>query len=123
MAVTSRETRLPALKAGEHVTGKYESKGGKTEPPKRYDDAALVAAMRTAGKDLEGEELRKILSDPKVEGIGTEATRADIIETLVRRKYAERTGKSFVVTENVMQLLNQLPAIDILSPEFASRID
>lgn len=123
VAYKSRETLLPALKTGEHVTGKYENKEGKTEPPKRYDDASLVAAMRTAGKDLEDEELRKILSDPKVEGIGTEATRADIIETLVRRKYAERTGKSFVVTEKGMQLLNQLPAIDMLSPEFTARME
>lgn len=123
VAYKSKETLLPALKNGEHVSGVYENKEGKTEPPKRYDDATLVAAMRTAGKDLEDEELRKILSDPKVEGIGTEATRADIIETLVRRKYAERVGKSFFVTKKGMELLEYLPAIDMLSPEFTAKME
>lgn len=123
VAYKSKETLLPAVKSGDHVTGVYENKEGKTEPPKRYDDATLVAAMRTAGKDLEDQELRKILADPKVEGIGTEATRADIIETLVRRKYAERRGKSFYVTDKGLQLLEQLPAIDMLSPEFTARME
>lgn len=123
VAYKSKETLLPALSKGEVVSGKYEVKEGKTEPPKRYDDGSLVAAMRAAGKNLEDDELRKVLADPKVEGIGTDATRAEIIDTLIRRKYVERKGKSFYVTEKGMQLIDHFPAVDMLSAEFTAKME
>lgn len=123
VAFKAKESLLPLLAKGENVSGAYEVKEGKTEPPKRYDDATLVAAMKSAGKDLADEELRKILADPKIEGIGTEATRSDIIETLVRRGYAERKGKAFYATDKGIQLIHNIPVTDMLSPEFTARME
>jgi DNA topoisomerase III len=67
-----------------------------TQPPRRYSDASLLAAMETAGKFVDEEELREAL---KESGIGTPATRAAIIERLIEVGYVERDGRSLVATE------------------------
>ena len=118
-----KETTLPKMNRGEVVSGKYDCKAGKTEPPKRYTDKTLLAAMKSAGRDLTDEELKRILSDPKVEGIGTEATRAAIITTLISRKYAERRGKQFFATEKGIELIAALPVNELKSAEFTARME
>ena len=118
-----KESLIPLLSKGNSVSGAYEVKEGKTEPPKRFDDASLIAAMKSAGKDLEDKELRKILADPKNEGIGTEATRSEIIETLLRRGYVERKGKCFHVTDKGLNLIHNIPVTDMLSPEFTAKME
>lgn len=123
VAYKSKETLLPALHKGEHVDGKYTLKEGKTSPPARYDDASLVAMMKSAGKTLEDDELRKVLADPDVEGIGTDATRAEIIETLIKRGYAERRGKAFYITDKGTWLIEHLPPLDMLSAAFTARME
>src|SRR5690606_36036462 len=80
-----------------------------TKPPRRYSDASLLAAMETAGKLVEDEELREAMKDS---GIGTPATRAAIIERLIDVGYVERDGRSLVCTEkgvNVIRLLDNHP--------------
>ena len=123
MAVTGKEKEatLPKLAVGETVTGKYETKEKKTEPPKRYTDKTLLAAMISAGKDLEDEELKKILADPSVAGIGTPATRDAIIETLIRRGYAERTKKTLSATDKGIALIRSLPIEAIQSPALTAK--
>lgn len=116
-----KEETLPKLKPGETVDGEYEVKEGKTEPPKRYTDKTIVAAMKTAGKDLSDDELKKILADPSVEGIGTEATRANIIETLVNRGYIERVSKAIAATDKGIRLIEILPCAELKSPELTAR--
>lgn len=69
---------------------------GTTKPKPLHTESSLLAAMETAGKELEGEELRAQLKDC---GIGTPATRAAIIETLFAREYMVRQKKSLVPTE------------------------
>lgn len=123
VAYKSKETLLPALHKGEQVNGKYALKEGKTSPPARYDDASLVAMMKSAGKTLEDDELRKVLADPDVEGIGTDATRAEIIETLIKRGYAERRGKVFYITDKGTWLIEHLPPLDMLSAAFTARME
>jgi len=74
---------------------------GKTKPKPFHTEATLLAAMETAGKETEDEELRQSL---KTCGIGTSATRASIIETLFEREYMVRQKKSLVPTEKGLAL-------------------
>ncbi len=105
-----KEQQLPKLERGEDVeTRRVESLERETKPPRRYSDASLLAAMETAGKLVEEEELREAMKDS---GIGTPATRAAIIERLIDVGYVERDGRSLVVTEkgmNVVRLLGEHP--------------
>ena len=123
MAVTGRdkETELPALCAGETVSGTYEVKEKETEPPKRYTDKTMLAAMIAAGKDLEDEELKKILADPSVAGIGTPATRDAIIETLLKRGYAERNKKTLSATDKGIALIQGLAVESVKSPALTAK--
>src|ERR671937_1411931 len=101
---------LPVLREGEQVdTRSVESLRKETQPPRRFTEASLLAAMETAGKDIEDAELREAMKDS---GIGTPATRAAIIERLIAVGYIERDGRALVATEkglNVIRLLDQHP--------------
>ena len=123
MAVTGQEKEaiLPQLHVGDEVTGTYETKEKQTEPPKRYTDKTLLAAMIAAGKDLKDEELRKILADPSVAGIGTPATRDAIIETLLKRGYAERSKKTLSATDKGIALIRALPIEALRSPALTAK--
>lgn len=112
----TNETVLPPLKKGDAVSGAYTSERKETKPPKRYTDKTLLAAMIAAGKDLEDEELKQILADPSVGGIGTGATRDAIIETLIMRDYMVRKQKVFYATERGIALIDALPLEDVKSP-------
>ncbi|BBD10146.1 type IA DNA topoisomerase [Desulfovibrio ferrophilus] len=88
---------MPALTEGQEVRiAKVQMPMDKTKPPKRFSEADLLKAMITAGKDVEDEDLSKIMRETK--GLGTSATRAEIIETLIRRQYAERKAKALLPT-------------------------
>jgi DNA topoisomerase III len=104
------EQQLPKLDEGERVdTREVSSTEKETQPPRRYSDASLLAAMETAGKLVDEEELREAMKDS---GIGTPATRAAIIERLIDVGYIEREGRALVATEkglNVVRLLDQHP--------------
>ncbi|WP_165038288.1 type IA DNA topoisomerase [Enterococcus sp. ZJ1622] len=67
-----------------------------TKPPKPYTEGTLITAMKTAGKTVDSEEAQSILKE--VEGIGTEATRANIIETLKQKEYIKVEKNKLVVT-------------------------
>jgi DNA topoisomerase-3 len=101
---------LPKLDRGEAVDTKDVAAEEKvTKPPRRYSDASLLAAMETAGKLVDDDELREAMKDS---GIGTPATRAAIIERLIDVEYVEREGRSLVATEkglNVIRLLGEHP--------------
>ena len=113
---------LPVLKKADVVSGSYICKDGKTEPPRRYTDKTLLAAMKTAGKDLPDEELKKIMADPKVDGIGRESSRTNIITTLINRGYINRKGKQFYATEKGIEFISVFP-IDELSAEYTARME
>lgn len=123
MAVTGKdkETNLPKLTKGEIVSGDYQMNEKETEPPKRYTDKTMLAAMISAGKDLADEELKKILADPSVAGIGTPATRDAIIETLIKRGYVERNGKTLSATNKGIALIQCLPVDSIKSPALTAK--
>ncbi len=73
-----------------------------TRPPPRLTEATLLTAMETAGKTLEDKELSAAM---KGSGLGTPATRADIIETLLKRQYLRRDGKTLNATERGIRLI------------------
>ncbi|TMM18215.1 MAG: DNA topoisomerase III [Actinobacteria bacterium] len=101
------EQRLPRLDQDERVAIETVASARKeTKPPRRYSDASLLAAMETAGKLVDDDELREAMKDS---GIGTPATRSAIIERLIQVGYLERDGRALVATEkglNVIRLLN-----------------
>lgn len=107
------EGLLPSgLKAGQ-VQQVLDAKAvpKRTRPPPRLTDATLLTAMETAGKTLDERELSEAM---KENGLGTPATRANIIETLLSREYVVREGKALAVTEKGIRL------IEVVDPEVKS---
>ena len=111
------EENLPPVTQGEHVeTVRIEIKTEQTRPPVRYNEATILSAMEAAGKLVEDEELRDAM---KEKGLGTPATRASIIETLISAHYLVRQGKELQPTPKAIQtitlLKNAVP--ELTSPE------
>src|SRR3954452_25265154 len=105
---------LPKLEQGEQVqTLSVESLRKETQPPRRFTEASLLAAMETAGKDIDDVELREAMKDS---GIGTPATRASIIERLIDVGYIEREGRALLATEKGVQVIRLLGAHALTSP-------
>lgn len=92
---------------------KAESVLKKTRPPKRFTDATLLTAMQTAGKTLDEKELSDAM---KESGLGTPATRAAIIEVLLKRSYVERQAKALAATDKGIHL------IAVVHPEVKSPV-
>jgi DNA topoisomerase-3 len=90
------EQELPAFRPGESGPHEPFIRKGETTPPKPYTEAALLGAMETAGKLVTDEALKEAL---KEKGLGTPATRAAIIETLLARGYVTRDRKALVATD------------------------
>ncbi len=112
---TGGDQDLPRLEQGEQVeTRKVEALRKETQPPRRYTEASLLAAMETAGKDITEVELREAMKDS---GIGTPATRAAIIERLLAVGYIERDGRALHATEKGVQVIRLLGAHPLTSAE------
>jgi DNA topoisomerase III len=88
-----------------------EAKKKKTRPPKRFTEGTLLTAMQTAGQTLDERELSEAMKDT---GLGTPATRAAIIEVLLKRTFIVRTGKNLEATEKGIHL------IEVVHPEVKS---
>ena len=85
------EQTLPPLEPGQSVhVDRLELREGETSPPRPYTDATLLAAMKNAGRTLEDKDLARAM---RATGLGTPATRAEIIERLIRTGYVERQRK------------------------------
>jgi len=112
---TGGDQMLPKLEQGESVdTRSVESLRKETQPPRRFTDASLLAAMETAGKEIEDAELREAMKDS---GIGTPATRAAIIERLIAVGYIYRVFSEPAATEKGMQVIKLLGEHALTSPE------
>jgi DNA topoisomerase III len=110
---------LPPIAAGqEWRVAKVGIKEGETKPPPRYSESALLGAMETAGKLVEDEELRQAM---KESGLGTPATRASIIERLIKVGYVQREKKALVPTEKGQALISLLRGSPLASPELTAR--
>ncbi len=90
------EQVLPAFVRGEQGPHEPQVHAGQTQPPKHFTDNSLLEAMETAGRLVDDEQLKEAL---KARGLGTPATRASIIETLLRRDYVRREDKALRATD------------------------
>ena len=98
----------PGLAAGQPKrVARVEAVAKKTRPPRRFTDATLLTAMERAGAALDDRELSEAM---KERGLGTPATRAETIETLLRRGYAERQGKALAATDTGIRLVDLVPS-------------
>jgi DNA topoisomerase-3 len=105
---------LPPLVEGQRLDGKLEVLTKQTRPPPRHTEATLLGAMESAGRDISDDELRAAMRDS---GLGTPATRAATIETLIRRTFVAREGKNLVPTDMGIGLIDALPEKSLASPE------
>ncbi|MBO9565153.1 MAG: DNA topoisomerase 3 [Niastella sp.] len=108
------EKILPLFVAGESGPHTPRVHQGKTSPPKAFTEATLLRAMETAGKQVDDEEMRELLKD---NGIGRPSTRANIIETLFRRKYIEKRKKNIYATQTGIDLIDTIQTELLKSPE------
>ncbi len=113
---------LKNLKKGSEVqVQNFEIKEAETSPPSRYNSGSIILAMENAGKLIEDEELREQI---KGAGIGTSATRAEIIKKLEKIKYIEINSKTQIITpsnkgEIIYDIINRsMP--DILNPKLTA---
>ena len=113
---------LKTLKKNEKLAvNNFELKDAETSPPTRYNSGNIILAMRSAGKLIEDEELREQI---KGDGIGTAATRGEIIKKLVRIQYIQINDKTKVITptikgEAIYDVINSsMP--DMLNPDLTA---
>jgi len=99
------ESILPTFVIGERGPHKPSFLEKVTKPPKYFTEASLLRAMETAGKQVDDGELRELM---KANGIGRPSTRANIIETLFKRKYTLRRKKQVLPTEIGIQLIDTI---------------
>jgi DNA topoisomerase III len=105
---------LPPLTEGQRMGGQFEALTKQTRPPPRLTEATLLGAMESAGREIADEDLRAAMRDS---GLGTPATRASTIETLIRRTFVSRDAKNLVATEMGIGLIEALPVKTLASPE------
>src|SRR5260221_92136 len=112
------EKTLPAIEQSEQVSVlEVAEQANQTNPAPRYTEATLLSAMEGAGKLLEDDELRAAM---QAKGLGTPATRAAIIEGLIREEYVHREGRELVPTPKAFSLLfalHMLHIVELASPE------
>ncbi len=102
------QTLLPNLQQGQILQCNYgELLEKQTQAPKVYTDASLLSAMTGISRYVSDPNIKKILKD--TDGLGTEATRAGIIELLFKRQFLQRIGKTISATDIGKSLINALP--------------
>ncbi|WP_020505068.1 type IA DNA topoisomerase [Lamprocystis purpurea] len=113
----AEDQTLPPLAVGQTVhVDRLEVCERETSPPRAYTDATLLAAMKNAGRTIEDRELAQAM---KASGLGTPATRAEMIEKLIRTGYVERQRKQLRATEKGRVLIERV-ALPLKSPELTA---
>ena len=115
-----KEQKLPELKKGEKLKiEKTELIAGKTKPPARFNEATLLSAMENPVKYMESRDKTYIRTLGETGGLGTVATRADIIDKLFKSFLMEKKGKDIYITSKARQLLGLVPE-DLKKPELTA---
>ena len=105
------DATLVAVQKDEIVRNEsVEAVGAKTRPPARYNEGTLLSAMEGAGKLIDDEEFRDAMSE---KGLGTPATRAQVIEGLILEKYMLREGRDLIPTAKAFQLMTLLRGLGV----------
>jgi DNA topoisomerase-3 len=116
---TQKETGiLPTFTKGEKGLHEPSFLEKETKPPKHFSEATLLRAMETAGKQVDDDEMRELM---KENGIGRPSTRANIIETLFKRKYIVRNKKQILPTPTGIQLIDIIQNELLKSAELTGR--
>lgn len=114
-----KEQVIPNWQEGQHITfSGCTITEGKTKPKPLHTESTLLAAMETAGKEIVDDTMRQAMKDS---GIGTPATRAAIIETLLRREYMVRQQKKLVPTEKGLALHSVVKNMAIANVEMTGK--
>lgn len=114
-----KEQVIPNWQEGQHITlSGCTITEGKTKPKPLHTESTLLAAMETAGKEIEDDTMRQAMKDC---GIGTPATRAAIIETLLKREYMVRQQKKLVPTEKGLALHSVVKNMAIANMEMTGK--
>jgi len=114
-----KEQTLPQIRQGDRINMQScVIETGKTKPPARYNEATLLTAMENPTDRQMSDSMRDVLKTTS--GLGTPATRADIIEKLFSSFYVERRGKEIVPTSKGIQLISLVPA-DLKSAELTAK--
>ncbi|TWT06689.1 DNA topoisomerase III [Planococcus sp. CPCC 101016] len=116
---TKQEPSLPELREQERVKSKIDIKESMTTPPKPYTEGQLIAMMKTCGKFVEDVEDTEILKE--IEGLGTEATRSGIIETIKRHEYISVTKNIVSITEKGRILCQSIEGNLLSSPSMTAK--
>jgi DNA topoisomerase-3 len=111
---TKEENLMPVFVKGEKGPHDARIDQKSTSPPKPYTEATLLRSMESAGKQVDNEEARELMKD---NGIGRPSTRANIIETLFRRRYIERSKKNILATHTGIDLIQVIDNDTLKSPE------
>jgi DNA topoisomerase-3 len=120
-AKAGEKPTLAAVAPGESVaTERIEVAANTTRPPARLSEATLLSAMEGAGKLIDDEDLREAMRE---KGLGTPATRAQIIEGLIAERYVHREGRELIPTAKAFSLLTLLHGLgvpELFSPELTA---
>ena len=115
-----KDQRLPEIKAGTKLKVlKTAFHTGKTKPPARFTEATLLAAMENPVKFMETRDKEAVKTLGETGGLGTVATRADIIEKLFHSFMMEKKGNEIYITSKAKQLLELVPE-DLKKPELTA---
>ncbi len=115
-----KEQTLPEEKKGTSlVIGQIQITSGKTNPPARFNEATLLSAMENPVKYMESRDAAAVRTLGETGGLGTVATRADIIDKLFNTFLMEKRGKEIYITSKAKQLLELVPE-DLKKPELTA---
>ena len=119
--IQTKNNPLPAVQENDIVEVlALEPKEVVTKPPKRYTEATILQFMESCGKKIENEEMRELM---KNKGIGTPATRAEILNKLKKTKYIQLKGKSIYPTEKGIEVIKKLPVEELKNAEFTGEME
>lgn len=115
-----KSQNLPELKEGVRISGlTFTMKEGKTKPPAHFNEATLLSAMENPIAYMESKDKAMVKTLGETGGLGTVATRADIIEKLFSSFLLEKKGKDILLTSKAKQLLELVPE-DLKKPELTA---
>lgn len=115
-----RDQILPPRKVGEELSvDRIEFTSGKTKPPARFNEASLLAAMENPVRFMQTKDAQAVKTLGETGGLGTVATRADIIEKLFHSFLMEKRGQEIYLTSKARQLLELVPE-DLKKPELTA---
>jgi len=114
----TEDNLMPSFEKGEKGPHEPEIQEKETRPPKYFTEATLLRAMETAGKNVDNEELRDAM---KENGIGRPSTRANIIETLFRRRYISKIKKNIHATPTGVDLIDTIKSDLLKSAELTGQ--